>query len=94
LTVCSGWTIGGLLGGSKLPGIEVTPEATERYSAVPSNLKTIFEVDIEKLWKPYNLAHQQLLETMQVHIPVASGDGYFRLRVTPHNKPNETVNTH
>jgi hypothetical protein len=31
------------------------------------------------------------LETMEVHIPVESGDGYFRLRVTPHDKPKETV---
>ncbi|KAG8832641.1 hypothetical protein FRC17_000953 [Serendipita sp. 399] len=27
---------------------------------------------------------------MEIHIPVQSGDGYFRLRVTPHNKPHET----
>jgi hypothetical protein len=65
----------------------------ERYSALPSNLKSIFEVDIEKLWKPYNIAHQHRLETMQVHIPVASGDGYFRLCVTPHNKPNAPIYT-
>jgi hypothetical protein len=43
------------------------------------------------VWRPYNLTNHQLLESMQVHIPVSSGDGYFRLRVTPHDKPRETV---
>lgn len=87
----SGWKLGSMLGGSKLPGIEVTPASTESYSNLPSNLRKMFEKDVEVVWKPYGLSRHQHLETMEVHIPVESGDGYFRLRVTPHNKPRETV---
>jgi hypothetical protein len=79
------------MGGSKLPGLEVTPASTKSYSAVPSNLLRSYEKDIERVWRPYNLINHQLLEIMQVHIPVASGDGYFRLRITPQDKPKETV---
>jgi hypothetical protein len=79
------------MGGSKLPGLEVTPASTQSYSSIPSNLLRSYGKDIERVWRPYNLANQTLLETMQVHIPVASGDGYFRLRITPHDKPKETV---
>lgn len=86
-----GWTIGSMLGGSKLPGLEVTPASTQSYSSIPSGMLKSFEKDIERVWRPYNLANHTLLETMQVHIPVASGDGYFRLRVTPHDKPKETL---
>ncbi|PVG04292.1 hypothetical protein CPB86DRAFT_778559 [Serendipita vermifera] len=86
-----GWTIGSLLGGSKLPGIEVTPATQESYSSMPSSLRSSFKKDIETIWRPYQLANHQLLESMQVHIPVSSGDGYFRLRITPHDKPRETI---
>jgi hypothetical protein len=79
------------MGGSKLPGLDVTPASTNSYSAVPSNLLKSYEKDIERVWRPYNLVNHLLLETMQVHIPVASGDGYFRLRITPQDKPKETV---
>lgn len=86
-----GWTIGCCLGGSKLPGLEVTPATHEAYSSMPPSLLSSFERDIERMWTPYNLTHHHLQESMQVHIPVASGDGYFRLRITPHDKPKETI---
>ncbi|KAG8780733.1 hypothetical protein FRB91_000588 [Serendipita sp. 411] len=86
-----GWAIGSMLGGSKLPGLEVTPVSNEAYSSMPSSMMAAFEKDRERVWRPYNLTHHQLLETMEVHIPVKSGDGYFRLRVTPADKPSETL---
>lgn len=76
-----------------LPGIEVTPASQEPYSALPPSVNKSFEADIESLWRPYNLPHHNLLETLQIHIPVASGDGYFRLRITPQDRPKETVCT-
>jgi len=69
----SGWTLGGALGGSHAPGIEVTPVSKEPVSSIPRTISK----DISRLCpdlKP--------LQTMNIHIPVASGDGYFRLRVT------------
>ncbi|CAG8671324.1 1894_t:CDS:2 [Acaulospora colombiana] len=63
-----GWAIGSLLGGSKLPGIEVTPATQESYSAIPASLQSSFKKDIENVWRPYNLTNHKLLESMQIAV--------------------------
>ncbi|QRV93423.1 hypothetical protein RhiJN_21441 [Ceratobasidium sp. AG-Ba] len=89
-----GWTVGGLLGGSKLPGIDVTPASSEswnRPTTLNSKQQTQIDKDIERLFtstassSESPLLESRLLETLLVHIPVRSGDGYFRLRVTSAN---------
>lgn len=85
-----GWTLGGILGGSKLPGLEVTPVASEPYLSLPASQRTHFDKDISRLFPPSTAGTQQPLETMLVHIPVSSGDGYFRLRITTDN-PRKSV---
>ncbi|KAF8754795.1 hypothetical protein RHS01_05846 [Rhizoctonia solani] len=85
-----GWTFGGWLGGSKLPGIDVTPASSESWSrptTLSSKHQTQIEKDISRLFNPDSSAvpNSRLLETLLVHIPVRSGDGYFRLRITSAN---------
>ncbi|KZV84758.1 hypothetical protein EXIGLDRAFT_741850 [Exidia glandulosa HHB12029] len=72
-TALLGWSIGTVLGGSYLPGIEVTPVERGFVSSLPSSVTK----DIARLCPDL-----RALETLTVHIPVASGDGYFRLRIT------------
>ncbi|ELU36952.1 hypothetical protein AG1IA_09018 [Rhizoctonia solani AG-1 IA] len=86
----SGWTFGGWLGGSKLPGIDVTPASSESWSrptTLSSKHQTQIQKDISRLFNPDSSAvpNSRLLETLLVHIPVRSGDGYFRLRITSAN---------
>lgn len=90
--VCRGWTFGGLLGGSKLPGLDVTPASSEswdRPKTIGSKQQTQIDKDINRLFDPSKIpipsTESHLLETLLVHIPVRSGDGYFRLRVTSAN---------
>jgi hypothetical protein len=87
--VCRGWTLGGLLGGSKLPGLDVTPATSERWNSpttLTSKQQTQIDKDISRLFSPpSDIPHSRLLETLLVHIPVRSGDGYFRLRITSAN---------
>ncbi|EUC53993.1 hypothetical protein RSOL_025910 [Rhizoctonia solani AG-3 Rhs1AP] len=84
-----GWTFGGYLGGSKLPGLDVTPATVESWNSpktLSSKQQTQIEKDISRLWEPNTATpHSHLLETLLVHIPVRSGDGYFRLRITSAN---------
>jgi len=80
-----GWTVGSVLGGSHLPGIEVTPVSEEPWSS-PTKLsekqQVQYDKDVARLFDSSYAPGQKLLQTMLVHIPVASGDGYFRLRIT------------
>lgn len=72
-TALLGWSLGSSFGGSHLPGIEITPITHGN----PADLLPSVPRDISRLcptMKP--------LQTLDVHIPVASGDGYFRLRIT------------
>ncbi|TDL20300.1 hypothetical protein BD410DRAFT_791085 [Rickenella mellea] len=81
-TAMFGWYVGGLLGGSKLPGIEVTPTTQSAFTSLSSSQQSQYEKDITRLFPSHSSLQQIPLETLQVHIPVSSGDGYFRLRVT------------
>ncbi|CAE6436599.1 unnamed protein product [Rhizoctonia solani] len=86
-----GWTFGGWLGGSKLPGLDVTPASSESWSrptTLSSKQQTQIEKDTSRLFDPGSspaASKSRLLETLLVHIPVRSGDGYFRLRITSAN---------
>ncbi|KAJ1305442.1 hypothetical protein OPQ81_000452 [Rhizoctonia solani] len=89
-----GWTFGGWLGGSKLPGLDVTPASSESWSrpkTLSSKHQTQIEKDISRLFDPNSspaASKSRVLETLLVHIPVRSGDGYFRLRITSANGKN------
>ncbi|KAH8110211.1 hypothetical protein DFH11DRAFT_814559 [Phellopilus nigrolimitatus] len=81
-----GWTLGGILGGSKLPGIDVTPVEQVALSSLSARQNSQLEEDISRLFFTSSLSKSQKpLQTLFVHVPVHSGDGYFRLRVTTHN---------
>ncbi|KAH7090046.1 hypothetical protein BKA62DRAFT_726279 [Auriculariales sp. MPI-PUGE-AT-0066] len=72
-TALFGWSVGGMLGGSHMPGIEVTPVTDQPISSISSSIMK----DIARI-----CPHLNPLQTLSIHIPVASGDGYFRFRVT------------
>ncbi|THH08855.1 hypothetical protein EW145_g2431 [Phellinidium pouzarii] len=76
-----GWTLGGMLGGSKLPGIDVTPAEELESSSLPARRLSQLNADISRLFFSQQYS-QKPLQTLIVHIPVSAGDGYFRLRVT------------
>ena len=86
----SGWTLGGYLGGSKLPGIEVTPEREESWTTHSHQRQKHLNKDVSRLFDQSQVPEQQLLQTVSVHIPVRSGDGYFRLRITG-EKPSDLL---
>ncbi|KAH7337972.1 hypothetical protein B0J17DRAFT_660262 [Rhizoctonia solani] len=78
-----GWTFGGWLGGSKLPGLDVTPASVESWNrpkTLSSKHQTQIDKDISRLFDPNSspTPNSRLLETLLVHIPVRSGDGYFQ----------------
>jgi len=80
-----GWTLGSLLGGAHHPGWEVTPQKHELWSSttlLSAKQREQYDKDVSRLFTPSYAPGQKVRETFLVHIPVASGDGYFRLRVT------------
>lgn len=81
-----GWTFGSLLGGSHLPGIDVTPVDTIHPSDLPKTKRKRLENDFARLFRQVPLSGprgtQRPVETLHVHIPVKAEDGYYRLRVT------------
>ncbi|KZT62723.1 hypothetical protein CALCODRAFT_479010 [Calocera cornea HHB12733] len=80
-----GWTLGSLLGGAHLPGWDVTPQTHDVWSAttrLTTKQRAQYDADISHLFSSASAPGQTLQQTLLVHIPVASGDGYFRLRVT------------
>ncbi|KZO91238.1 hypothetical protein CALVIDRAFT_568393 [Calocera viscosa TUFC12733] len=79
-----GWTLGSLLGGAHLPGWDVTPETQAVWSStelLSAKQQEQYDKDVARLFLPSSAPGQVLQQTLLVHIPVASGDGYFRLRV-------------
>lgn len=70
----------------------MTPDDELPISALAPRQKKQTDEDINRLFTApdINIGKQQPLQTLLVHIPVASGDGYFRLRVTTSN-PNKTI---
>lgn len=86
----SGWQIGGLLGGSKLPGIEVTPTTHESFTSLPSSRQSSLLKDEAYFKSALDSDGRKPVQTLTVHIPVRSGDGYFRLRITTED-PKKTL---
>ncbi|KZT38266.1 hypothetical protein SISSUDRAFT_1033492 [Sistotremastrum suecicum HHB10207 ss-3] len=85
-----GWTIGGLLGGSKIPGIEVTPVEQQSFSDLSSSQQSRLKSDVDRLFSPSSNPNQPLQQTLRLHVPVSSGDGYFRFRITTEN-PRQAI---
>jgi len=79
-----GWAIGGLLGGSHYPGIDVTPvvSSTTTNQELSQSEMLAIKNDITRLLSESTSSQYPHQQTLCVHIPVASGDGYFRLVIT------------
>ncbi|KAG5650345.1 hypothetical protein H0H81_012552 [Sphagnurus paluster] len=80
-----GWTVGGWLGGTIGKELDVTPQCQGRWDTDLEE-KYMLKYDHEiKQFLESSLAPKdhRVLETDLVHIPVASGDGYFRLLIYP-----------
>ncbi|KAJ6629788.1 hypothetical protein B0H10DRAFT_2208347 [Mycena sp. CBHHK59/15] len=72
-----GWTIGGWMGGTLGKEIDVTPESAGAWEMLDARKRKQYDAEIRRL-APTN---HRALETDLVHIPVAVGDGYYRLLV-------------
>lgn len=80
-----GWTIGGWLGGTLGKEIDVTPQTLGSWeSDIEPKRKEQYHREINQfLDSALGPKDHKPLETDLVHIPVSSGDGYFRLLVYP-----------
>ncbi|KAJ7176150.1 hypothetical protein C8R43DRAFT_872765 [Mycena crocata] len=77
-----GWTLGGWLGGTVGKETDVTPAASGTWEALEKGKGRQYEKEIRRFRESGALPKDhQVLETALVHIPVAAGDGYFRLLV-------------
>ncbi|KAJ7058479.1 hypothetical protein C8F01DRAFT_1148318 [Mycena amicta] len=82
-----GWTVGGWLGGTVGKEVIVTPEAVGRWDAgdngdLDSKKRARYDKEILEFQKHAVIPREhRVLATALVHIPVAAGDGYFRLLV-------------
>lgn len=76
-----------MLGGNWGKDIEITPVASESALNKVSDevLSASTRKSIEKEISEVDKKDLTLLETAICHIPAASGDGYFRIRVTGSN---------
>jgi hypothetical protein len=80
-----GWSVGGWLGGTIGKEIDVTPQTSGNWeSDIEVEQKGQYRREIKKfLDSSVGPKNNRALETDLVHIPVSSGDGYFRLLVYP-----------
>lgn len=89
-----GWTVGSMLGGGGGQGIDVTPEQTEswdRTQTLDERIKERYQKDLDAVLAGTEGVRQHAVETCQVRIPVRSGDGYFRLRLSAPARDSETL---
>jgi hypothetical protein len=80
-----GWTIGGWLGGTIGKEIDVTPQTLGSWeSDIEAKQREQYLGEVKEfLGSAVGPKDHKVLETDLVHIPVSSGDGYFRLLVYP-----------
>jgi hypothetical protein len=77
-----GWTIGGWVGGTLGKEIDVTPATAGYWKTVDTRKAAQYDKEIHQFLDTMGSPKdQRVLETDFVHIPVAAGDGYFRLLV-------------
>lgn len=81
-----GWTVGGWLGGTLGKEIDVTPQSQGTWNTdVDSKRRKQYDQEIDQFLNstPTLPKNHRVIETDFIHIPVFSGDGYFRLLVYP-----------
>ncbi|KAF5378114.1 hypothetical protein D9615_007512 [Tricholomella constricta] len=80
-----GWTVGSWLGGTIGKETDVTPETYESWEeGVEAQRREQYDQEIKQfLESPLAAKDHKVLESDMIHIPVASGDGYFRILVYP-----------
>lgn len=80
-----GWTVGGWIGGTVGKETDVTPQNKGSWNAdVDAKRREQYDQEVTQfLTSVAAPKDHQVLETDFVHIPVSSGDGYFRLLVYP-----------
>nr|GAT57220.1 predicted protein [Mycena chlorophos] len=86
-----GWTIGGWLGGTVGKEVDVTPETAASWSGDELGVKqrARYEKEVADLHKAKSIPREhRVLATALVHVPVSSGDGYFRFLV---KDPNNVI---
>ncbi|KAJ7202575.1 hypothetical protein GGX14DRAFT_154190 [Mycena pura] len=91
-----GWTVGGLLGGTIGKEIDVTPAATERWADLEAKRQRQYDEEIRAFLSSAGERVPQdhrALALGLVHIPVAAGDGYFRLLVKGSKKQGVLAET-
>ncbi|TFK31674.1 hypothetical protein BDQ12DRAFT_618491 [Crucibulum laeve] len=87
-----GWTIGGWLGGNLGKSVDVTPEIRGKWQELEESRRLQYEKEAnEYMASPAAPKGFKTLETHMIHIPVAVGDGYFRLIVYPSEKSRKPL---
>ncbi|KAK7018340.1 hypothetical protein R3P38DRAFT_2982287 [Favolaschia claudopus] len=86
-----GWQIGGWLGGTMGKELDVTPASLGHWSTVDSKKRAQYDKEIQQFLDlphgPGGPKDHRVFETDFVHIPVAAGDGYFRLLLKQKSGP-------
>ncbi|KAG6914011.1 hypothetical protein DXG01_002929 [Tephrocybe rancida] len=80
-----GWTIGGWIGGTIGKETDVTPQSMGNWEEdIDSKRRKQYDKEIKQFLElAIAPKDHRVLESDIIHIPVASGDGYFRLLVYP-----------
>ncbi|KAJ7113216.1 hypothetical protein C8R44DRAFT_741545 [Mycena epipterygia] len=77
-----GWTLGGWLGGALGKELDVTPASAGFWNTLDPKKRAQYDKEIYAfLDSPSGPKDHRALETAFVHVPVAAGDGYFRLLI-------------
>ncbi|KAJ6518144.1 hypothetical protein C8R47DRAFT_1031542 [Mycena vitilis] len=77
-----GWTLGGWVGGALGKEVDVTPANAGYWQSLDSKKRAQYDKEIREFLESASAPDgHRVLETDFVHIPVAAGDGYFRLLV-------------
>lgn len=88
-----GWKTGAVLGGNYGKDIDVTPDREGVWDDdVSADQRNKIDKDLEQyMSEKYAPIGQIIQETDFIHIPVSSGDGYFRLVVCPHRSARSII---
>ncbi|KAJ7064407.1 hypothetical protein B0H15DRAFT_794681 [Mycena belliarum] len=77
-----GWTIGAWVGGTVGKDLDVTPAAAGSWDALDSKRRGQYDKEIRTFLESAAAPKDHHpLETALVHVPVAAGDGYFRMLI-------------
>lgn len=88
-----GWTLGGFLGGNVGKELDVTPQQKGSWeSDVDSRRRQQYDKEVNDFLSSSVAPNDhKILETDLIHIPVSSGDGYFRILIYPFKSATTAV---